>query len=261
MDHASRIEIATMIASRLLAQQGTTLVYVGVFGSAHTATDTDASDIDLLAVTSGNLRFSDSGLPWLGLQIEHVVVGVGLYSLFEIDGMVGTPNFRWPFTVGKFVNNREVYALHDLRERCRNLIQATEQHRFMAAARVEYLEALSGIHRLRNRGAKLVDIRNVRSNALKFLSRLEACVALVNRSFLNDHTSFKNVAIISALPNAPRDYAALASTVWRSNSAVEIVHAAEELWGHALNFADRNGLQAQVYSLSDGLDTLTTLAT
>jgi len=245
MNHDARIAVATDVTRRLLREHGAQLLYVGAYGSLLDQTDRGHSDIDLFVVLKNEVAGASS---WIGCCLADAVVGLGLYSIEDVDRAVSSPNFRWPYVVGKFVHNRPLYCRTDIAARSRALISDLSQDTFVRAARVEYLEAFSGFRGIADRRAATVDIGDLRSQSLKGLRRLEACVALVNRGFLHGETSRKNILLIRAFRESLAGYVTLSRRVWRSDDKKEMQDAMESLWGSATRFGTRHKLLPDRYS-------------
>jgi predicted nucleotidyltransferase len=259
MNHDERIAVAVEIAQQLLCEHGNRLLYVGVYGSVFNNADNERSDIDLFAVLGGTTTSTGKGLSWISHRLKDVVLGLGVYASEEVDHTVSTPNYRWPYVVGKFVNNRTIYASCDLKQRYQEAINGVSQQLFVEAAHIEYLEAFSAIRRAYNQVDADCEVGYIRSQALKGLRRLEACIALVNRGFLYGETSFKNIDVIDTFQETPPQYAPLSRTIWNSNDKTQVQRAAEELWRQCAVFAAQNGVEKHCYSSVAEIGTLTRL--
>lgn len=241
MNHAERLGVANEVAKALMRRSENNLIYLGVHGSTFKAVDGENSDIDMIAV----LR-DKKGIPgtdnWLNFIHKDVVVGIGFHTLPDLDHIASTPNYLWPYRVNRLINNLPIHAEVDIIDRYSKMIKRLDKSLFTNAAGLEYLEAYTGLGKIR-RNSELGDLARVRSSSLTAYSmRLDAFVALLNRGLLEGSYGYKNLDNIQEFGKIPKNYIELTRTFWLSSEVKEIVSTAEQLWTNCTDFAKVNGV-------------------
>ena len=244
MEHMRRVEIAGAIANVLRREQRENLLYVGIQGSTSRNEDRLNSDLDVISVFRDKHKLPVKDF-WVSHQMEGISLGIGLLSLQDIDVALSTPNGKWPYFAYKVIKNTPVYFALDIRGVYAAKIALMPQHLFIEGATIEYLEASSGLGKIKS-NAETNDLAMVRSAALMtFCRRLDNVVALINRDFLEGDYGYRNLQTITRFNKSPDQYVELSERLWLSNNINEIVAVAEELWKRVVAFAKENGLDVK----------------
>lgn len=244
MKNLERILIANQISKEFLRDQGDNLRYVGVVGSTSKKRDSNNSDLDMIAVFRDRKKLNKND-PWISYYYKDIIIGIGTYTLSELDKMIRAPNYKWPYIAEKVTSNLGIYSVTDIKVRYRKMIENMDQKLFINGANIEYLEAFSGIGKIR-RHFEEMDIAKVRSATLiTFARRLDNVLALINRGFFEGDYGYRNLERVENFKKVPIEYVKLSKIFWYSNNITEIYKSAEKLWKNFQEFAKEIGLNVK----------------
>jgi Nucleotidyltransferase domain len=138
-----RWAVAERVAEALRQRWPSQLQAIGVHGSLAHGDDTDASDVDLVAIT----KHPRTGPPAGSRRIDGIIVDLGVISADEYLRHARTLTTSWPLAADQYITTR---ALHDpdawlprLRDTHLAALADTEAHVFATLAREAWCEAMS----------------------------------------------------------------------------------------------------------------------
>lgn len=185
--HNPRWAVAEQVSDALRRRWSMALQAIGVHGSLAHGDDTDASDVDIVAVT----RYTRGGPAPGARRIDGVIVDLGVISADEYLRHARTLTTSWPLAADQYITTK---PLHDpdawlarLRDAHIAHLAQTEGHVFASLAREAWCRARSA----QSKARRLAEWYETES-AMLVLSEARLAVALV--SGLLTRTYFRNSA-------------------------------------------------------------------
>jgi hypothetical protein len=135
--------VAERVADALRRRWGNQLQAVGVHGSLAHGDDTDASDVDLVAVTKG----PRTGPPAGTRRVDGIIVDLGVISGEEYLRHARTLTTSWPLAADQYITTKPLHDpdawLPKLRDTHLKALAQTEAHVFASLAREAWCRAKS----------------------------------------------------------------------------------------------------------------------